>query len=145
MILVSAVAKLMVQFDNNTNLVNSLFRLIRVMISSGQFVMFAMPSLFPMIIVEAESSVRNAMTATSLAFLIEVEESRSRSKSVDKYLRSSEQFCAFEERFLKRYMTQRKQPYGGLVTSVPPKDSCPADVKLPRAAPTLAQSVNLVN
>jgi hypothetical protein len=118
MVLVASVIDLMSRFANNTNLMQALFRLVRGMVRSGQFVMFAMPCLFPMMIIESQSLTRSAAAASALAFLVDVQDSRGKSKCVDQYLRGSRQFGAFEQGFLKGYLAHRRESYGGFVMSL---------------------------
>jgi hypothetical protein len=123
MVIVAAAVDLIQRFDNNTNLMHSVFRLVRAMLRSGQFVMFAMPCLFPIIMVAAQSPNRTAAAALSLGFLVDVQESRGKRKCLDQYLRGSVQFTAFEQGFLKGHLRQRKESYGGPVLTLGKRNS----------------------
>jgi hypothetical protein len=111
--ILSAVLALMDSFPNATNLIIALFRVIRAMVRSPQFLLFVMPSVFPYLIFEAQSSIRTAKSAISASFLCEVETSRKQSKVVDRFLSSSEQYRVFGSRFLRSYMHISNTSYGG--------------------------------
>jgi hypothetical protein len=108
----------MSRFVNNSNLMQALFGSVRGMVRSGQFVMFGMPCLFPMMIVEPQSATRTAAAASALAFLVDVQDSRGKSRCVDQYLWRSRQFDGFEQGFLKGYLAHRRESSGGFVVSL---------------------------
>jgi hypothetical protein len=110
---IALILTLLDSYPNSTNFVTAIFRLIKAMVRSGQFLLFVLPSLFPYLIIQAESPVRNSAAACSVAFLAEVEESRGMSKPVNRFLTSSEQYCEFRHRYLNGYVISSRSPYGG--------------------------------
>jgi hypothetical protein len=111
--LLSISLSLLDAFPNSTNLICAVFRLIRAMVRSSQFLLFVMPCLFPLLIVLAESPVRTSAAAHSAAFMSEVQKSRMASSTVHKFLGANGQYRAFERRFLRWYMNEQGKPYGG--------------------------------
>ena len=120
---------LMKNHGNSTNIICSVFRLLRTAVKTKEMRRDVLTGVFPVLIEYAQAKARTAVAACSLAFMADVEDSRANNKAVNKVLCSDKAYCHFLNSYLKPYMAQMAlASYGGPVARYVQKSSSLGDV-----------------
>ena len=109
------IIKMLVQFPNASNLMGSIFRLIRITFKDEEFESVVLFQLMSYIIILARQEERNAASANALAFLREAETNKKSDKLLNEYLVKSETYQNFYNSFFKIYLRTVDKPYGGKI------------------------------
>ncbi|OHT14880.1 hypothetical protein TRFO_14663 [Tritrichomonas foetus] len=110
------ILKLLVMFPNSSNLISSIFRIIRSALRDEEFKRIALFDLMPFIVILGKQNLKNASSANSLLLLQELEKSRKTDKEIDAYLAKSESYNMFYKDFFKNYLDTVDKPYGGKIS-----------------------------
>ena len=119
---------LIVRYENATNLIGAVFRILRIAAKSHPFLLLVVSDIVPLLVEYAKSPQRTARAANAMQYLADLEESKNNNKTVAAALDSDKEYCQFRTERLRMYMILRKQDYGGTLAKYVQKsrsyDSC---------------------
>lgn len=130
--MVDVCLEIMDKFPESTNMMASVFRLLRNGVKSGGFLSLALNKVIPILIGYAQSAIRNARSANAMSFMADVEASRAGNKMVNKKLENDRRFCSFRDRELKYHTDKLGREYGGPITryvDLKKSKSCGDDIR----------------
>lgn len=114
--------RLMEQFNNSTNFLASIFRLINALINS-EYAKIALLNLLPYISFVASSSEKNALNAFCNDFLITFNQKKLPSK-LQKEIKNIDLYQEYLKFYQHNYSQKRKSPYGGSINTNCPYVYC---------------------
>jgi hypothetical protein len=123
------VVKVIIMFPESSNMMASLFRLIRSTVRCPHMFKFVLELIVPLVILCAKSERRNAAKANAISLLADIQESRKNCKAVDTFLKNDIHFTAFVAQDLSAFLVKSRDPYGGQVHRTVPKSASSEDVR----------------
>ena len=111
---IAVVIDLMERYPNNTNLMGSVFRIIRSGVKNSAFLQEVMNKIVPLLVGYAGAKERTARAANATQFIADMEESRTNNRAVDQTLKTDKSYCQFRIS-LAKYLALLKKEYGGPV------------------------------
>lgn len=128
-VVIEIILSMMKNHGNATNMVASVFRLLRTCVKTKGLRKDVIAAVFPHVILQAQAKERTAVAACSLAFMADVEDSRANNKAVNSVLCADKSYVHFLTTYLKPYMALMALPsYGGPVAKYVKKSSSLGDV-----------------
>ena len=104
---------LSLKFPNSTYLISSMFNFIRKSLHNREFAQRILDGYISFFIELGKSEKRTAVSASSLIFLADLEEMKTSSYLISKYLSENRKYISFHKSFFKNYLDELHKPYGG--------------------------------
>jgi hypothetical protein len=123
------VVKAIVTFPESSNLMASVFRLIRGAVRCPNMFAFVFELILPLVILHAKSERRNAARANAVSLLADIQESRRNCKAVDVFLEADTHFTAFVRQDLRAFLLKSRDSYGGRIHRTVPKSVSSEEVR----------------
>ena len=113
--IVNVALELMEKYPNSTNLMGSVFRILRSGVKNHVLLQAVMQRVVPVLVFHAGATERTALAANATQFIADMEESRKNNKAENQALKDDKVYSKFTATKLAVYLALQKKEYGGPV------------------------------